>query len=251
MSNVFNTSSNDNETSAENTLDVSEETHIENQPEENDGDFPYTPKALKVITQELLKNGLIESANKPDLYQRLLSEKNKLSQIFEPLDLHVSHDEMRGIAYLTVLKNDEDNDDWSHPLVRKKPLTLEQSLLVAILRQYYITYELDHGLGSADISIGVEELLSLVNTYYGHQGSESADQKRLSETLSKLKEQGIVSAVNKYEQVTIRPIIVHVANHENLTLLLNAMSEKTIEKLEQQANAEENTLSAVESDNNE
>ncbi len=248
MSNVFDPLDNNNDASDSNAVSIEPTTteSIENSEaleaiNTSEEDLSYTPKALKTITQELLKNGLIESSNKPELYQRLLSEKHKLANIFEPLDLAVSHDEMRGIAYLTVFKTEECHDDWSHPLVRKKPLTLDQSLLVAILRQYYITYELDHGLGSADISIGLEELLALVHTYYGNHGSELADQKRLNETLNKLKEHGIVSGINKYEQITIRPIIVHVANHENLTLLLHAMSEKTHEKLE----AQDATLAAA------
>ena len=248
MSNVFDQLSTNDNTPEESPSELNETTDTQKQTDDNSDEFSYTPKALKTITQELLKNGLIESSSKPDLYQRLLSEKNTLSQIFEPLDLHISHDDIRGIAYLTVLKNDDDSDSWSHPLVRKKPLTLEQSLVVAILRQYYITYELDHGQGAANISIGLEELLALVNTYYGNNGSESADQKRLTETMNKLKEQGIVSAINKYDQITIRPIIVHIANHENLTLLLKAMKEKTNDKLEEQADIQQQS---VEGENNE
>jgi len=46
------------------------------------------------------------------------------------------------------------------------------------------------------------------------------DRKRLLELLEKLRAHGVVSEVDAQDQLTIRPMIVHLANPENLQALL-------------------------------
>lgn len=194
-------------------------------PETSTADDQYTPTQLKASAQELLKYGLLEADRKPNLYQVAVTQATVINRILEPFDLRLEVDDIRGLAFLVVaeqlFKDDESCDEWSHPLVRRQRLTLEQSLLVAILRQHYIVHEQEAGLGAGDARVDLEELLTQLHLYLGSTGSDSRDQKRLRNLLETLGNHGMVSDIDANEQVVIRPLITHLANPENLQNLLN------------------------------
>lgn len=183
----------------------------------------YTPKNLKTTTQELLKYGLLEADRKPNLYQVAINQTDAIDQILEPLDLRLKIDDIRGLAFLVVSEHlfAEEEDEWSHPLMRRQRLNMEQSLLIAILRQHFIAHEQEAGLGAGDARIELDELLPQLQLYLGDTGSDARDQKRLRTLLETLKSHGIVSEVDSSDQVIIRPIITHLANPENLKNLLH------------------------------
>ncbi|OUS03081.1 hypothetical protein A9Q81_08285 [Gammaproteobacteria bacterium 42_54_T18] len=189
----------------------------------------YTPRQIKDASQELLRHGLLEMNLKPKLYQVAIGYENEISDILEPFDLSMRIDDIRGLAYLVL--SDEivngDQDEWTHPLIRKQRLNLEQSLMLAILREFYIAHELENGIGSDNSIITIGELLPRIRIYLGEMGSEMAEEKRLRNLLDKLKGHGVVSDVDKYDQLTIRPIITHLANPENLINLLQVLRQKT------------------------
>jgi len=186
-------------------------------------DENYTPQEIKSATQELLKFGLLEMARKPKLYQTALTHQHAINKILDPLDLRLKIDDIRGLAFLVVIEEmfaEEEKDEWSHPLIRRQRLTLEQTLLIAILRQHYIAHEQEAGVGAGGAVIDIDELKPQLQTYLGESGSDSRDQKRLTNLLDKLATHGIVSEVDDKAQITIRPIITHLANPETLQLLL-------------------------------
>ena len=181
-----------------------------------------TPASLKSAVQEILRCGLVESASKPNLYRTLERELNHARRILEPFDLEIQLDDIRGIAFLKLPAGAEANADeaWSHPLVRRQRRTTAQSLPIAILRQHYIGHEQEHGLGVADAVIDADELQAQFDTYLGPSGSDTADSERLKRIVSQLHVHGIVSEPDKDGQIQIRPIIVHLANPEQLSALL-------------------------------
>lgn len=190
----------------------------------------YTARQLKATAQELLKFGLLEADRKPNLYQQALTQTAAINQILEPLDLCLKVDDIRGLAFLVVSHQlfgtsaenaDDGSDDWTHPLVRRQRLTMEQSLLVAILRQHFISHEQEAGLGAGDAVIELEELKPRLQLYLGDTGSDTKDDKRLRNLLESLKNHAIVSDIDANNQVVIRPLITHLANPENLQNLLN------------------------------
>ena len=181
-----------------------------------------TPEGVKAAVQELMKYGILEVERKSRLFETVLTRKEQINRILEPLDLLVTLDEVRGLAFLTVAKKAETMDDqWKHPLVRRQRLTLEQSLLVAILRQHYITHEQNAGIGAGEARLDLDELLPQLSVYLGELGSDLMEEKRLRNLLEKLKGHGIVSDVDANGMVSIRPIITHLANPETLQILLN------------------------------
>lgn len=200
-------------------------------------DTEYTPQAIKQSLQELLKYGLLYSDSKPKLYRQAVANSVEINAFLSALDLKLVIDEVRGLAFLTVtdtvrdsgnendgVKVNTDNtlteDDWSHPLVRRQRLNLEQSLLLAILRQFYVTHEQNAGIGGSPAVMSVDEVQASLNLFLGHSGSDAKDEKRALTLLDKLKGHGIVSDVDAQLHFTIRPIITHVANPATLTALL-------------------------------
>lgn len=186
----------------------------------------YTPGKVKATAQELLKFGLLEADRKPNLYQVAITQTAAINQILEPFDLRLKVDDVRGLAFLVVSEQlfsegEENDDEWSHPLVRRQRLTMEQSLLVAILRQHFIAHEQEAGLGAGEAMVELDELLPQLQLYLGDTGSDTRDQKRLRNLLDNLKNHGIVSDIDANDQVVIRPIITHLANPENLQNLLH------------------------------
>ena len=212
------------------------EISINRESESDLQDIAHTPSAIKSAIQELLKYGLLEAERKPNLYQSVTTNTSHVNRILEPLDLQIQIDEIRGLAFIKVsdgfsnidaysmedanLVNDDSNSDWSHPLVRRQRLTLEQSLMVAILRQLFLAHEQEAGLGAGNAVVAIEELMAHTEIYFARSGSETRDQKRILNLLENLRTHGIVSEVDKYDKISIRPIITHLANPESLESLL-------------------------------
>ena len=140
-------------------------------------------------------------------------------------------DAHRGVAFLVVAETVSDSADegeaWTHPLVKRQRLTLEQSLLIAILRQAFMMHEQESGVGQSPAKIALDELLPQFLVYFPDSGSDAKNESRLSNLLDQLKTYGIVSEVDKNQEVTIRPLIVHLANPESLTALLRTFKEQS------------------------
>lgn len=237
MTNIFDQMASDeqpDEPVLEHELAASEATSPLPEPDEPAG---RTPHEIKVVLQELLKHGYLEEATRPDLFRHSIIHRESIGEKLEPLDLALRIDSHRGVTFLAIAPNpmeapeltgvETDQDPWSHPLVRKHRLTLEQSLLVAILRQAFAMHEQESGVGQAPAKIAVDELLPTFLTYFGESGSDSKDENRLLQVLDQLKTHGIVSEVDPKHEVTIRPLIAHLASPESLLALLNVLKEKS------------------------
>ncbi|MCH5052041.1 DUF4194 domain-containing protein [Pectobacterium aquaticum] len=186
-----------------------------------------TLKKIREATQELLKYGLLEEAGKPNLYRVLLTHPEEVTRILEPLDLDIGIDEIRGLLYVKVRPDETpEQDEWSHPLVRRQRLNLEQSLLVAILRQHFVAWEQESGTGAGQAQIAIDELLPQLQIYLGDPGSESKERTRLLTLLDQLKGHGLVTSPDAHERIVIRPIIAHLADPINLQALLAWLREQ-------------------------
>lgn len=186
-----------------------------------------TIKKIREATQELLKYGLLEEASKPNLYRVVLTHPEEVTRILEPLDLDIGIDEIRGLLYVKVrLDETPEQDEWSHHLVRRQRLNLEQSLLVAILRQHFVAWEQESGTGASQAQIAIDDLLPQLQIYLGDPGSESKERTRLLTLLDQLKGHGLVTSPDAHERIVIRPIIAHLADPMNLQALLAWLREQ-------------------------
>lgn len=177
---------------------------------------------LKVVVQELLRSGFIGSDRKPVVFATAMRLRNEINAALAPLDLTLRLDELRGLAILCVAESAaaSPDEEWGHPLVRRQRLTIEQSLLVAILRQFYVIQEQETGIGVSEIKVPLEDLLAELGGFLGDTGSDAKNEQRLLTLLDQLKPHGIVSEPDKNQEVAIRPLIAHLANPETLTTLL-------------------------------
>jgi hypothetical protein len=192
-------------------------------PETTDVALDTASSSVRATLLELMKYGLLEAVSKPNLYRTALLQRAEVSDILRWMDLRLRVDEIRGLAFLLVVAPEDGEDEWAHPLVRRQRLTLEQSLLVAILRQQFVAHEIEAGIGAAGARMALEDLVPHLQAYLGDLGSDAQERKRLLTLLEQLKGHGLVSDVDQHERVTIRPIIVHLANPENLTQLIHAL----------------------------
>lgn len=202
---------------------MDEETWQEPGPEPDETQLaPGTPAEVKALAQELLKNGFIESSGNAAAFLAVARLRRDLDAIFEPLDLSLDLDELRGLAVLRVADSASATPDeaWSHPLVRRQRLTLEQSLLVAILRQFHVVQELESGIGVREVRAALDELLSQLQVFLPDSGSDTKNRQRLLTLLDQLKPHGIVSEPDSRGEVVIRPLITRLANPETLAALL-------------------------------
>lgn len=185
---------------------------------------------VKEATQELLRHGFIEETAKPVLFQRAVAHEREIQRALDPLDLAMRLDTHRGVAFTIVANSARDLSDegatWSHPLVRRQRLTLEQSLLVAILRQAFVMHEQESGVGHSTAKVAVDDLLPHFLTYFDDSGSDARNESRLLNLLDQLKTYGIVSEVDSNLEVTIRPLIAYLADAESLSALLRILREK-------------------------
>ena len=185
-----------------------------------------TPPNVRQALQFLLAHGWLESATKPKLFHLIAAQTTLLDALLEPLDLRVVLDDVRGLAFLAVVPDyagddtdESEQDDWTHPLMKRQRLTLEQSLLLALLRREFLQREQESGTGTA-VRITVDSLLPQLETYLGATGSDMQERKRLGQLLENLRTHGMVSDVDAQDCITIRPMIVHLLNPENLQTLL-------------------------------
>lgn len=201
-----------------------------------------TPVNLRRAMQELLKHGLLEQQSKPQLFRQMLTETARINTLLEPLDLELRLDDTRGLTYVAIpasYQPDEDEgDEWTHPLVRRQRLTLEQSLLLAVLRREFLQQEQERGIG-VPVYTSVEQLLPQLEIYLGASGSEMQDRKRLLTLLEHLRSHGVVSEVDAQERVLVRPMIVHLANPQNLQALLQHLRKLTQPKQQEEAHADD------------
>jgi hypothetical protein len=191
--------------------------------------IPQTSSEVKQATMELLKHGYLEEAEKRELFRSVTLHEREITAALEPLDLELRLDAHRGVAFLKVAQAayelTSDDAAWMHPLVRRQRLTLEQSLLVAILRQAFVIHEQESGIGQSAAKIAVDDLLPQFMTYFGDSGSDAKNDTRLLNLLDQLKPHGIVSEVDDKHEVTIRPLVVYLANPSSLAALLRELKE--------------------------
>ena len=190
-----------------------------------------TPPNVRQALQFLLAHGWLESATKPKLFNLIAAQTTLLDALLEPLDLRVVVDDVRGLAFLAVVPDyagddtdESEQDDWTHPLMKRQRLTLEQSLLLALLRREFLQREQESGTGTA-VRVTVDSLLPQLETYLGATGSDMQERKRLGQLLENLRTHGMVTEVDAQDCITIRPMIVHLLNPENLQTLLLRLRE--------------------------
>jgi hypothetical protein len=183
-----------------------------------------TDPAVRAVVLDLLKHGFIEEEEKPLVYRDARRCEDQLNKVLEPLELMMRVDDLRGLLILMVLESSDSvykiDEAWSHPLIRRRRFTLEQSLVLALLRRHYLVSEQDRGVGMQSVKVHLEDLVNEVISFIGDSGSDQKNQRKVLELLKNLKDHGIVTEVDKHDELVVRPLIKYLADPENLKALL-------------------------------
>lgn len=224
MSNIFDRLTESYDANEQTTSEVSQNTENGRIGEEK-AEGSRIPFEVRSTVQELLRQGYLEEHRKPEVFRRVIVYESQIDEVLDPLDLWLKIDSHRGVA-LVMVREDEDrqadpDQEWSHPLVRRQRMTLEQSLLIAILRGIFVLHEQESGVGERPATIAIDELLPQYLTYVQDSGSDSRNEQKLRSLLEQLKGYGIVTEVDANDECVIRPLIAHLADPASLRALLD------------------------------
>ena len=90
-------------------------------------------------------------------------------------------------------------------------------------------HEQENGIGQSVCKVSVDDLLPQYLTYFTDSGSDNKNESNLLRLLDQLKTYGVVSEVDKNQEVSVRPLIAHLANPESLSALLHSLQAQAAE----------------------
>lgn len=197
---------------------VSETSNLENET-------TAMPHEARRVLVYLMRQGAILAAENLKLFEQLRRYETAIRQHLAEVYIQLVLDSKHGVAYIVNAENitdiDEDTSSISDDfptLIRKRTLTLYDTLVLLILRKYYQERET---AGEQRIIIDVERIQSSLIPFIPITNHDSKDRKKLSGSLEKLSDKKVLSIIRgedgRYE---ITPIIRYVVNAEFLQSLL-------------------------------
>lgn len=153
--------------------------------------------SVRQLLVNLMAGPCIDQIKAPDQFKALLTHKEKIEAYFHEMFLQLVVDSSCGIAYLSQINQDQCSQ--ARVLMRKKQLTLLDSIVVMYIRQELINAE----------SQGIACVVELDHAHQALLGFEqktsdkTAFIKKLSASFEKLKSLGLLSKLageeNSYE----------------------------------------------------
>ncbi|MEC9358757.1 MAG: DUF4194 domain-containing protein [Sinimarinibacterium flocculans] len=178
------------------------------------GELP--PAARRALT-ELLSRGALTSTGRAAAYEAIRLNRARIEAILNDLNLELILDATTGIAAIRAAES-PDGDEGAHPLLRKRPLSLYDTLLALVLRRHYRDRE---NAGDAKIVIDVTGIQAALGPFLPLTKSDALERKQLNGALDRFREWAIVAPVRGVDdQFEISPIIRIVINLEWLDQVL-------------------------------
>lgn len=215
------------------SIDIEDEADLDeisqNQIEENNGlqetdELSNMPHEARRVLVYLMRQGTILAVENLKLFDVLCRYETAIRQHLAEVYIQLILDAKQGVAYIINMENiSDDNDDTASSddfptLIRKRTLTLYDTLVLLILRKYYQERET---AGEQKIIIDLERIQASLIPFIPITNHESKDRKKLSSTLDKFSEKKIISVIRGEEgRYEITPIIRYVVNAEFLQGLL-------------------------------
>lgn len=184
-------------------------------------DMPHEARRVLVY---LMRQGTILAAENLKLFDVLCRYEIVIRQHLAEVYIQLILDAKQGVAYIINMENiSDDNDDTVSlddfpTLIRKRTLTLYDTLVLLILRKYYKERET---AGEQKIIIDLERIQASLIPFIPITNHDSKDRKKLTGTLDKFSEKKILSVIRGEEgRYEITPVIRYVVNAEFLQGLL-------------------------------
>ena len=207
-----------------------EEQHADNQTEmehaqdrDTDALMPHVARRVLVY---LMRQGVILAAENLKLFDLLCRYEAEIRRHLAEVYIQLVLDAKQGVAYIINLKSiqDEQEDENQHlddfpVLIRKRTLTVYDTLILLVLRKYYQERETE---GEHKIIIDVERIQSSLIPFIPLTNHDSKDRKKLNAALEKFIEKKVLTGLRGEEgRYEITPIIRYVVNAEFLQSLLS------------------------------
>lgn len=173
-------------------------------------------QASRRAMQKLIARGVIyESRHEAD-YRVLVNDAEQVSGVLEELSLRMSIDREVGVILLRLpddyLEGEEEGEEGSHPLVRRRRMTLFDSLTAVVLRKHYRERELT---GEQRVRIDIEQLEQGLVPFLPLMGSEEIFRKHLRGVVDRFKDLNLLLSVRGSKtEFEIAPVIRVVVNAE-------------------------------------
>ena len=207
-----------------------EEQHADNQTEmehaqDRDTDA-LMPHAARRVLVYLMRQGVILAAENLKLFDLLCRYEAEIRRHLAEVYIQLVLDAKKGVAYIINLESieDEQEDENQHlddfpVLIRKRTLTVYDTLILLVLRKYYQERET---AGEHKIIIDVERIQSSLIPFIPLTNHDSKDRKKLNAALEKFIEKKVLTGLRGEEgRYEITPIIRYVVNAEFLQSLLS------------------------------
>ena len=184
------------------------------------------PHAARRVLVYLMRQGVILAAENLKLFDLLCRYEAEIRRHLAEVYIQLFLDAKQGVAYIINLKSiqDEQEDENQHlddfpVLIRKRTLTVYDTLILLVLRKYYQERET---AGEHKIIIDVERIQSSLIPFIPLTNHDSKDRKKLNAALEKFIEKKVLTGLRGEEgRYEITPIIRYVVNAEFLQSLLS------------------------------
>ncbi|WP_288366527.1 DUF4194 domain-containing protein [uncultured Acinetobacter sp.] len=196
----------------------------ENNPSRETDELSDMPHEARRVLVYLMRQGTILAVENLKLFDVLCRYETLVRQHLAEVYIQLILDAKQGVAYIVNMENiSDDNNDTASlddfpTLIRRRTLTLYDTLVLLILRKYYQERET---AGEQKIIIDLERIQASLIPFIPITNHDSKDRKKLTGTLDKLSEKKILSVIRGEEgRYEITPIIRYVVNAEFLQGLL-------------------------------
>ena len=221
--------------------------HADNQTEmehaqdrDTDALMPHVARRVLVY---LMRQGVILAAENLKLFDLLCRYEAEIRRHLAEVYIQLVLDAKQGVAYIINLKSiqDEQEDENQHlddfpVLIRKRTLTVYDTLILLVLRKYYQERET---AGEQKIIIDVERIQSSLIPFIPLTNHDSKDRKKLNAALEKFIEKKVLTGLRGEEgRYEITPIIRYVVNAEFLQSLLSEYQQLAAQAKLQQSEQE-------------
>ncbi|ENW19186.1 DUF4194 domain-containing protein [Acinetobacter haemolyticus] len=204
--------------------EVETEQESENDSAQLTDELSSMPHEARRVLVYLMRQGTILAAENLKLFDVLCRYEVAIRQHLAEVYIQLILDARQGVAYIINVESISDenadnqfSDDFP-TLIRKRTLTLYDTLVLLILRKYYQERE---NAGEQKIIIDLERIQTSLIPFIPMTNHDSKDRKKLTGTLDKFSEKKILSVIRGEEgRYEITPIIRYVVNAEFLQSLL-------------------------------
>ncbi|MDM1486002.1 DUF4194 domain-containing protein [Acinetobacter towneri] len=201
------------------------------------------PHAARRVLVYLMRQGVILAAENLKLFDLLCRYEAEIRRHLAEVYIQLVLDAKQGVAYIINLESIEDEqEDENQPLddfpvlIRKRTLTVYDTLILLILRKYYQERET---AGEQKIIIDVERIRSSLIPFIPLTNHDSKDRKKLNTALDKFIEKKVLTGLRGEEgRYEITPIIRYVVNAEFLQSLLSEYQQLSAKAKLQQSEQE-------------